>query len=30
MTWRIHIDFEVPAFGEFTEGPQTVPNGGVQ
>lgn len=30
MTWRIHIDFEVPEFGEFSEGPQTVPGGGAQ
>jgi hypothetical protein len=25
MTWKIHIDFEVPGFGEFEQGPLDAP-----
>lgn len=28
MNRLIHIDFEVPGFGEFEQGPQTVSGGG--
>lgn len=28
MSWSILIDFEVPAWGEFDAGPQTLAGGG--